>query len=87
MTYYDALTAQQDRARQLADRKCCPHCAVAVPLLDALSIVRGHGSEYFVRIQLPDGQMALVPERDFSPQTMLWADESRVWDIQEAIAR
>lgn len=75
MTHDEALAAQATCARELAQHRRCPHCAALMPLLDALSIVRGHGWRYFVRIQLPDGHTALVPEGDFNPQTMLWADD------------
>jgi len=75
MTHEQTLAQQQQRATQLARDRRCPHCQERLSLLEALSLVRGHGYSYFVAIKLPDDQVGLVRERDFNPQTMLWADD------------
>lgn len=74
MNHQQNLAAQQHHARLLGVQRRCPHCGEALSLLDALCIVRGLGFRYFIRIMLPDGSPALMEERDFNPQTMLWAD-------------
>jgi len=68
------LIEQQKRAVILAEDRRCPHCKSVITLLDALSMVRGHGYMYHVKIALPGGKCIAVPERDFNPQTMLWAN-------------
>ncbi len=72
--YGETLAAQQQRAKILVNTRCFPHCQRPVGLLDALCLVRGHGVTYYLRIRLPDGTIVPVRERDFNPQTMLWAD-------------
>jgi glutaredoxin len=67
------LIEQQRRAVILSTDRRCPHCKGAITLLDALSMVRGHGYTFYVTITLPSGKGITVPERDFNPQTMLWA--------------
>ena len=74
MIYEEMLARQQAEANGLAHQRQCPHCHQHLSLLDALSMVRGHGYSYHIRIQLPNGELGLIPERDFSPQTMLWAE-------------
>lgn len=74
-THEQALADQRHRAEQLSTERRCPHCRTPISLLDALAMVRGHGWAYHVRIALPDGRTLFVEERDFNPQTMLWADE------------
>lgn len=74
-SYDDRLAAQRDRAIQLARHRECPHCGAPLSLLDALSIVRGSGVSYYVRVGLPSGDRTLIRERDFNPQTMVWADD------------
>lgn len=72
--YCDALKLQQKRAALLSKTKACPHCHSAISMLDALSMVRGHGWSLYVTIQLENGDRQPVPERDFNPQTMLVAE-------------
>ena len=74
-THDQALADQQGRAVQLVRERSCPHCHKPISLLDALSVVRGHGQTYHVKIKLPDGSTTYIRERDFNPQTMLWAGE------------
>ena len=74
-SYELILKDQQQRALQLVRGLRCPHCHASIPLLDALCMVRGHGYVYYLNIQLPDGTIVPMRERDFSPQTMLVADE------------
>ena len=75
MTPFEAaLAEQQHRARRLAANRTCPHCRAPISLLDALSLVRGHGYRYELKIRLSDGRVAFVREGDFNPQTMLWAE-------------
>lgn len=69
------LAEQGARALRLARDRRCPHCQNPIALLDALSLVRGAGYRYEVKITLPDGRVAFVREGDFNPQTMLWADD------------
>lgn len=71
----EALMRQQERARQLAHERRCPHCRQPITRLDAIALVRGDGVTYPVRIELVDGRVVLIDERQFSPQTMLWADD------------
>jgi len=73
--YRQRLRDQQSRALALSQEHCCPHCRKPIALVDALSMVRGHGYAYHVTIQLPDGTRVPIPERDFSPQTMLLAGD------------
>jgi hypothetical protein len=72
LAHSEVLAAQQARARQLSNDRRCPHCAQSLSLLDVLSMARGHGYVYYVRVQLPDGRRVLVEEPAFNPQTMLW---------------
>ncbi len=71
----EALADQQARARRLARQRECPHCHQPITRLDALSMVRGDGVVYSVRIRLPDGRVVPIDERQFSPQSMRWADD------------
>ena len=71
------LADQQKRAHRLSEGRRCSHCRHRITLLDALSMVRGHGYRYHVRVVLPDGQTVLVEEREFNPQTMLWAGNAK----------
>ena len=75
MAYDEALAKQQERAEQLSKDRHCPHCARPITLLDVLSMARGHGTVYYVRIELRSGTRMLIREGDFNPQTMLWANE------------
>jgi hypothetical protein len=38
-------------------------------------MVRGEGFVYSVRVRLPNGRVVPIDEPQFSPQTMLWADD------------
>lgn len=73
--YSDALDLQQRRALELSQTRACPHCQGTISLVDALSMVRGHGWSLYVTIQLHNGELRPIRERDFNPQTMLLADE------------
>jgi hypothetical protein len=71
-----ALDDQKERAIQLAKDRRCSHCGEAIALLEALSMVRGHGYRYSVRIALSDGTTIFMDEADFNPQTMLWDNKN-----------
>lgn len=74
-SYELILRDQQQRALRLVCERRCPHCHGSITLLDALCMVRGHGAVYYLNIQLPDGTIVPMQERDFSPQTMLLAGD------------
>ncbi len=74
--YDQALNDQKERATQLAKDRRCSHCGEAIALLEALSMVRGHGYRYSVRIALSDGTTIFMDEADFNPQTMLWGNKN-----------
>ena len=67
------LERQREHAKTLSTQRACPHCHQPISELDALCLVRGHGTRYYVPIRLPDGSKTLIREGDFNPQTMLWA--------------
>lgn len=81
MDYESALSDQARRARTLADDRRCPHCHGLISLLDALSMVRGHGVVYYIKILLRNGDVAAIPEPQFSPQAMLWGDDEPIVPI------
>ena len=72
--YTTALAQQQARAKSLSRSRQCPHCAAPIARLDAISLMHGNSVAYKVRVRLADGSIVLVDSRQFSPQTMLWAD-------------
>lgn len=75
VTHEQALSAQRERALRLAQSSACPHCHGPLSLLDALSVVRGFGYVRRLMVQMPDGGVVLLDERDFNPQTMLLAED------------
>jgi hypothetical protein len=76
MDYDAALSAQADRAQALVKDRRCSHCDGQISLIDALSMVRGHGFVYYIKILLRDGTVMAIEERDFSPVSMLWSNEN-----------
>jgi hypothetical protein len=46
---------------------CCPRCKADLTVKEAVEILNGSGFQHIAKVQLPDGQIALVPAHLVNP--------------------
>jgi hypothetical protein len=74
MTYQERLKEQAERAMQVHDAHCCPHCRAPLTAKDTLFLSHGDGTVKKFMVEIENGTRLVMRDCDINPQAVLVDD-------------